>query len=160
MSTSHDNTKLYNAVIKMIDETLEAGKTLCMFNQSSLLSSLQVSQLKLRYVHSEISDILCGRLICTSRGMWVTGEYESDIRFLVRLAGPKEEATELAYNAVHKAASRADRLVSYMLDVPKGISEEQAQQFVTQACSIYMNTGTIDELLKAERDRESEKPQS
>lgn len=141
-----DMHKLEAAVIKMIEETLADGKDVCLFNQHSLLLSMQVSSLKSRHMHTEISDMLSGASICNKYGIWATGEHESDVRYMVRLAKPKQGIESVSYHAIHTPQPRTDRKNQFTLEVPKGISEEQAQHFITVACSTYLNTGNVADM--------------
>ena len=146
MTTNTDMIKLENAAIKLIEETLASGKTLCLFDQHKLLLSLQVSSLKIRHMHSELSDVLSGTAICRKYGQWATGEHESDVHYLVRLCEPKQSVEELALYIEHKAPERAARRRVYQLEVPKEISADQAQKFLDQVCSQFLNSGNVADL--------------
>lgn len=145
MTTQSDLVKLEAAVIAMIEETVAAGKTVCMFNQSKLLQSLHVSSLKIRHISSEISEILAGAYISNTYGTWETGEYESDMRYLVRLA-ERNQLADVAHYVEHKAVPREARRRACTLEVPKGISADKAQQLLEQACSQFLNSGNVADL--------------
>lgn len=146
MTSQADLKKLETAVAAMIEETVAAGKTLCLFDQHKLLLSLRVSSLKIRHVHAEIHDVLSGRAFCSKYGEWVTGERESDSRYLVRLVARRQPVEETMHFITHATPPREERMRSYTLEVPKGISEEQAQQLLTQACSNLRNSGNVADL--------------
>lgn len=156
MTNNADMTKLSNAAIKMIEETLASGKTMCLFDQHKLLASLRVATLKIRHMHSELSDILTGSVICRKYGEWVTGEHESDVRYLVRLTEPKQDITEVSVFIKHDAPPRAERPRVFSLEVPRGITEEQAQAFLNQAVATYRNTGNVADLHDEDIRRQNE----
>lgn len=130
MSHKADIAKLEVVVAKMVEDTLAVGKTVGMFDQRILLNSMHVSSLKIRHLHDEISDIFTYTSFCEKYGKWETGEYESHVRYLVRLSAPGQQLFSDAahYLTFEEAAKVSGTPKTETVELPKGVSVEQAQQ--------------------------------
>ncbi len=86
-----DLVKVEEAMLEIVKATVESGKTTAFFDSGELLAKLKFSRLTRNQFHEQLSEVLCGSAFHREFGDWITGEYESNRRFLVRLAAPGEK---------------------------------------------------------------------
>lgn len=165
MSLTTDRVKIENAVVELLKEVIDAGKTICFFDLNDFCASLKLSHLRKDQYHNEVSEVLTGKAVHQKFGDWVTCEYESSVRVLVQLAKAGELQSvcdeEKNHFAVYGSAGirRSFPVKTTQIVVPANLTEEEAQKAVMQYADTKRNSGNVADLHDEDIRREEERNQ-